>query len=138
MHQPHGQLGNEPALLRPLCHRRQRNIRTIEELFDVRLCATIRHLEDPAGKVYMLGMEGEFLNWTLRPSSPSLGNLCQPLGVPEGHWPHFKAGYTRFGQVVVANNTYDMRDFEGPDPAGAWPSGTAGTGPFSKRPPSTR
>ncbi len=95
------------------------NIRTIEDLVDVRLCATIRHLEDPAGKVYMLGMEGEFFELDVQTlKATSLGNLCKTLGVPEGHWPHFKAGYSAFGRVVVANNTYDLRDFEGPDCGG--------------------
>jgi hypothetical protein len=97
----------------------RRNIRTIEELLDVRLCGTMRHLTDPGKKVYMLGMEGEFFELdvhTLR--SQSLGNISETLGVPRDHWPHFKAGHTAFGRVVVANNTYDLRDFEGPDCGG--------------------
>jgi len=42
------------------------NVRTFEKLIDVRLTATARHLEDPANKVYFLGMEGEFYEANVR------------------------------------------------------------------------
>ena len=97
----------------------QRRVRIIEELVDFRLCATIRHLEDPAGRVYMLGMEGEFFELDVRTlKARRLFDLCRELAIPSGHWPHFKAGYSAFGRVVVASNTYDHQDFEGPECAG--------------------
>jgi hypothetical protein len=102
----------------------RRRVRTVEPLLDVRLCATMRHLEDPEHKVYMLGMEGEFFEMDVRSLEVRrLADLCEELGVPkiggpEKHWPHFKAGYTAFGRVVVANNTYGLRDFEGPECGG--------------------
>ncbi|MCX7804469.1 MAG: hypothetical protein N3A38_04680 [Planctomycetota bacterium] len=97
----------------------QRKVRVIEELADVRLCSTMRHLEDPAGKVYMLGMEGEFFELdvgTLR--ARRLFDLCSELSIPKDRWPHFKAGYSAFGRVVVASNTYEHRDYEGEECAG--------------------
>ncbi|NLE42824.1 MAG: hypothetical protein GX615_13490, partial [Lentisphaerae bacterium] len=36
------------------------NVRTITPLVNIRITATCRHLTDPANKVYMVGMEGEF------------------------------------------------------------------------------
>jgi len=96
-----------------------RNVRTAEDLIDVRTCSTMRHLEDPANKVYVLGMEGEFLEMDVHTLEVrTLGNISDELGVPEGHWPHLKAGYSAFGRVVVANNMYDLQDFEGPERAG--------------------
>ena len=35
------------------------------------------------------------------------------LGVPDHQYAHFKAAYSNFGRVVVANNSYDERDFTG-------------------------
>jgi hypothetical protein len=75
----------------------------------------MRHLTDPANKVYVLGMEGEFFELDVRTlQAHELGNICAETGLSDGHWPHFKAAYTAFGRVVAANNTYDLRDFEGP------------------------
>lgn len=96
-----------------------RKVRTIRSLLDVRICSTMHHLEDPAKKVYMLGMEGEFFEMdvhTLR--TRRVADLIAELDLPRSHWPHFKAGYCAFGRVVVANNTYDHRDFEGPECGG--------------------
>ncbi len=91
----------------------KRNVRTIEALVDVRLCATIGHLEDPENKVYMLGMEGEFFELNVHTLEARwLSDLCKELSVPSGVWPHFKAGYSAFGRVVVASNTYNELDYE--------------------------
>ncbi len=96
-----------------------RNVRTIEDLVDVRICSTMRHLTDPEDKVYMLGMEGEFFEMDVHTlKARQLCNLLDELDVPADHWPHFKAGYSAFGRVVVASNTYEHRDFEGEDCAG--------------------
>lgn len=91
-----------------------RNVRTIEPLVDVRLTAVITHLEDPQNKVYVLGMEGEFFELDVHSLSVThLDDLTERLGVG-GHRPaHFKAGYSAFGRVLVANNTYDEEEFLG-------------------------
>ena len=87
-----------------------RNIRTVTSLTDVRLCSTMRHLDDPANKVYMLGMEGEFFEMDVHTlETRQLFDLTEVLDIPR--YVHFKAGYSAFGRVVVANNTYDERDF---------------------------
>jgi hypothetical protein len=89
-------------------------IRTVKELTEVRICATMRHLEDPANKVYMLGMEGEFFELDLRTlAAKKLFDLTQVLGTPGEGRVHFKNGYTAFGRVVIADNTYDEKDFSG-------------------------
>ncbi len=38
--------------------------------------------------------------------------------MPDHKYAHFKAGYSNFGRVVVANNSYDERDFRGDGMAG--------------------
>ncbi|GAA1726593.1 hypothetical protein GCM10009809_22900 [Isoptericola hypogeus] len=86
------------------------DVRTIDALVDVRLTATARHLTDPAGKVYVLGMEGEFFEVDVRTLEVTqLFDLLEVLGV-QGY-PHFKDCYTRNGRVVVVNNSYFDHDF---------------------------
>jgi len=97
----------------------QRNVRTIHSLLDVRLCSTMRHLHDPAHKVYMLGMEGEFYEMDVHTlDTRQIGDLTVELGVPNHEYAHFKAGYSQFGRVVVCNNSYDERDYSGREAAG--------------------
>jgi hypothetical protein len=97
----------------------RRNVRTIGDLVDVRLCSTMRHLTDPENKVHMLGMEGEFFELDVKTlEATRLADLCAELGLPGDRRPHFKAGYTAFGRVVVTSNTYDHRDFENGEGAG--------------------
>lgn len=92
-------------------------VHTIEELVDVRLAATCRHLTEPADKVYYLGMEGEFLEVDLRTFEVKhLYDLLLELGV--GGYPHFKDAYTRHGRVVVVNNSYFGKDFATDDSDG--------------------
>ncbi|MFQ6096122.1 MAG: hypothetical protein ACE5O2_00215 [Armatimonadota bacterium] len=89
-------------------------VRTSDELKDHRLTATMEHLEAPDRKVYFLTMEGLLLEvdvGTLR--SRLLFDLAKELRLPKGSIPHFKGGHTSGGRVVVANNTFDERDFEG-------------------------
>lgn len=87
------------------------NIRTVEELVDIRVCGTMVHLEDPANKVYILGMEGEFGELDVHTLAyQPLDDLTERLGVESHQTAHFKAGYTYAGRVVVANNSYDERD----------------------------
>jgi hypothetical protein len=95
------------------------SVRTIPDLPEHRLTATMEHLEDPDHKVYFLTMEGLMLEadlTTLR--SKPLFDLVQELRIPKGAVPHFKGGHTSNGRIVVANNTYDDRDFEGTWAAG--------------------
>ena len=93
--------------------------RTVEDLLEVRICSTMRHLTDPQNMVYMLGMEGEFYEMDVRTLETNfLADLTVELGVPDHNYAHFKAAYSNFGRVVVANNSYDERDFTGAEAAG--------------------
>jgi hypothetical protein len=87
-------------------------IRTIEPLVPHRLTATMKHLEDPANKVYFLTMEALFFEVDLRTLEVrQLYDLIQELGL-QGIEPHFKDAYTGHGRVVVANNTYSGVDYD--------------------------
>jgi hypothetical protein len=67
----------------------------------------------------MLGMEGEFYEMDVHTLETTfLYDLTEELGVPSHQYAHFKAGYSNFGRVVVANNSYDERDFKGTEAAG--------------------
>jgi hypothetical protein len=97
----------------------KRNVRTIESLLEVRICSTMRHLHDPENKVYMLGMEGEFYEMDVHSLETTMvADLTAELNVPSHSYAHFKAAYSDFGRVVVANNSYDERDFDGREAAG--------------------
>ena len=87
------------------------NVRTFEDLVDVRLTATARHLEAPANKVYFLGMEGGFFEADVH--TLEVRRICElppELGI-EGPV-HFKDACTDHGRVVVANNSCYPRDFD--------------------------
>ena len=89
-------------------------VRTIHEITGHRLTATMEHLEDPANKVYFLTMEALLLEVDLRTlKATQLFDLKDELGIPAGVHPHFKGGHTSSGRIVVANNSYDERDFTG-------------------------
>ncbi len=93
----------------------KRNVRTIEGL-DMRITATMTHLFNPDTMVYMLGMEGEFFEMNMHTlECTRLFDLVGELQLP---FVHFKAGYTGFGRVVVADNSYDNEEFEGKRGAG--------------------
>ena len=69
--------------------------------------------------VYVLGMEGEFYEMNVHTlETRFLADLVEELGVPDHQYAHFKAAYSNFGRVVVANNSYDERDFTGAEAAG--------------------
>ncbi len=90
------------------------NVRTIPEMSKHRLAATMRHLDDPANKVYFLTMEGFLWETDLRTlESKQLFDLNKELEFPEGQAPHFKGGHTSQGRVVVAANRYWEEDFLG-------------------------
>jgi hypothetical protein len=94
-------------------------IRTIEALKDQRLAATMRHLSDPKGKVYVLTMEGLLFEVDVQSlEATRLANLVQELRLPQGSQPHFKAAHTAQGRVVVANNTYEEPEYLGQRRAG--------------------
>jgi hypothetical protein len=91
-------------------------VRTIKELVDVRLTATCRHLHDPANKVYILGMEGEFFEVDVRTMDVTLlADLVKELGVESEQAAHFKDAFTNHGRVVVANNSYYPDSFADPE-----------------------
>lgn len=93
----------------------QRTVRTIDGL-DMRITATMTHLSDPENMVYMLGMEGEFFEMNVHTlECRRLFDLVEELELP---FVHFKAGYTGFGRVVVADNSYDNEEFSGKRTAG--------------------
>lgn len=97
----------------------QGQVRTISELQDHRLAATMEHLEDPANRVYFLTMEGLFFEVDLHTfHATQLFDLTEVLAIPEDAQPHFKSGHTSNGRVVVTNNTYDERDFAGTHASG--------------------
>jgi len=97
----------------------ERNVRTIEALLEVRICSTMKHLDDPENKVYVLGMEGEFFEMDVHSLEvKQLFDLVEELKLPpveEVHYniPHFKAAHCDYGRVVVANNSYGPPDYEG-------------------------
>ena len=81
------------------------NIRMIRDLMDVRLTATMRHLSDPANRVYYLSMEGPFYEVDVSTLKATLiTDLAKEFNIKRQ--PHFKGGHTGQGRVVVANNTY--------------------------------
>lgn len=92
----------------------ERNVRTVEPLVDVRLTGTMAHLHDPQHMVYVLGMEGEFIELDVRTlQTRQIADLTKELGISDRRRVHFKAGYSQAGRVVVANNTYDELEFTG-------------------------
>lgn len=94
------------------------NVRTIDGVKNYRLAATMEHLTDK-NKVYFLSMEGEFFEVNVHTlETKQLFNLMDELHEPEGSKPHFKSGFTHHGRVVVANNSYNTKDYNGTQRAG--------------------
>lgn len=92
------------------------NVRTFEDLINIRLTATCQHLTDPDNKVYFLGMEGEFFEADVHSLQVTqLADLLKELSVHGKTRPHFKDAFTNHGRVVVANNSYYAKDFVDPD-----------------------
>lgn len=90
------------------------NVRLIGEFRNHRLAATMTHLTDPDNKVYFLAMEGEFFEVDVRTLEvKQLFQLMDVLNEPKGSKPHFKSGFTGHGRVVVCNNSYNAKDFNG-------------------------
>lgn len=90
------------------------NVRTVEELIDIRLCGTARHLSDPKNLVYMLGMEGELFELNVHTLEVKhLFDLTKELETPGEGSCHYKDCYTANGRLVIANNDYEESDFLG-------------------------
>ncbi len=112
-HWPSGQ-----AFIGPYAIDADGQVRVIEAFRDKRLAATCAHLSEPKTKVYFLGMEGGF--WEVDVHSLEavhLFDLRKELRIGDAK-EHFKSAYTGQGRVVVANNTYDEREFLGERHAG--------------------
>ncbi|MBN1669988.1 MAG: hypothetical protein JXR37_03080 [Kiritimatiellae bacterium] len=100
-----------------------RKVRKVEALEafekDLLVCATMSHLTDPDHWVYLLDMYGRFLEMNVDTLDVrAVADLADELEVPDKRYAHFKAGYTAFGRVVVANNSYGQEDFTGRQAAG--------------------
>lgn len=81
------------------------NWKHIPELDEHRLTSTMRHLSDPANRIYYQTMEGQFLEMDVRDRKPRLlFDLRKEMKI--GARPHFKGGFTAQGRVVVANNGF--------------------------------
>jgi hypothetical protein len=81
------------------------NWKHIPELDNYRLTSTMRHLTDPANRIYYMGMEGEFIEMDVRDLKPRvLFDLVKEMKIAAR--PHFKGGFTAQGRVVVANNGF--------------------------------
>jgi hypothetical protein len=94
------------------------NVRTIDGVKDHRLAATMEHLTDN-NKVYFLAMEGQFFEVDVHTlETKELFNLMDELNEPKGSKPHFKSAFTHHGRVVVANNSYNTKDYNGQQRAG--------------------
>ncbi len=109
IHTPSMQLAIGPYLIDTLG-----NVRLIEEFKNQRLAATMTHLTDPDNKLYYLAMEGEFFEVDVHTLEVTqLFQLMDELKEPKGSKPHFKSGFTAHGRVVVCNNSYNEKDFNG-------------------------
>ena len=114
IHTPSMQLSIGPYLIDTLG-----NVRLIKEFVNHRLAATMTHLSDPQNKLYYLAMEGEFFEVDVHTLEvKELFQLMDELDVPKGSKPHFKSGFTGHGRVVVCNNSYNEKDFNGDWKAG--------------------
>jgi hypothetical protein len=114
IHTPSMQLSIGPYLIDTLG-----NVRLIEEFANHRLAATMTHLDDPENKLYYLAMEGEFFEVDVHTLEvKQLFQLMDELKEPKGSKPHFKSGFTNHGRVVVCNNSYNVKDFNGEWAAG--------------------
>lgn len=103
---------SEQAIIGPHFIDKYGEVRTCNELSKHRLAATMEHLLDPKNKVYFLTMEGLFFECDVNTLEVvQLFDLYKELDIPKTGYVHFKDGYTGNGRVVVANNSYDERDF---------------------------
>jgi len=89
------------------------NVRTVHAIEEHRLTATMVHLFDPEHMVYFLTMEGLLYEVNVHTLEATLlFDLMKTLNCTKEAKPHFKGGYTKDGSVIVANNTYDEREYQ--------------------------
>jgi len=111
--------GSNQLIIGPYLIDVEGNVRLIDGVKNHRLAATMEHLTDPANMVYFLGMEGEFFEVNVRTlETRQLFDLMHELDEPSGSKPHFKSAFTHHGCVVVANNSYNQKDYNGEWQAG--------------------
>lgn len=112
----------QQLLIGPYLIDTQARVRVLKQLASERLTGTMRHLTDPAGKVYYLAMEGNFYEVDLATLQVrKLFDLTKELGIDTRV--HFKGAYTAQGRVVVANNSYfeeDQREGQGRGRLAEW------------------
>lgn len=93
------------CLIGPYVIDAQGNWRFIPEFKSHRLTSTMRHLKDPAGKVYYQTMEGLLFEMDLATLKPVLVcDVKREMGLKVAS--HFKGGYTAQQRLVVANNSF--------------------------------
>jgi hypothetical protein len=81
------------------------NWKHIPGLDEYRLTSTMRHLTDPANRIYYMGMEGEFIELDVNTLKHRvLFDLVKGMNLNKR--PHFKGGFTSQDRVVVANNGF--------------------------------
>ena len=95
-------------------------VRTVPGLTDQLLTATFEHLHSPGRLAYYLTMAGDWFEVdVVSLETRHIANLAEKLGIPSTALePHFKAGFTGQGRVVVACNTYEEREFLGEQASG--------------------
>lgn len=83
----------------------QGNWKHIPEFDKHRITSTMRHLTDPANRVYFQTMEGIFGEMDVHDLKPRpIVDLVKQMGLAKR--PHFKGGFTAQGRVVVTNNGF--------------------------------
>jgi hypothetical protein len=79
--------------------------RFIEAFEDHRLTSTMRHLTDPANRVYFQTMEGLLFEMDITTLKTTLlFDVVKEMKISQP--PHFKGGYTAQNRVVVTNNGF--------------------------------
>ncbi|MCF7855036.1 MAG: hypothetical protein K9N51_09585 [Candidatus Pacebacteria bacterium] len=95
------------------------NVQTVQDLVDIRITATTKHLFDPDNMVYMLGMEGELYELNVNTQEATfITDLTKELSMVQNGeqyyaQPHFKAAFCGHDKLIVANNTRDDADYTG-------------------------
>ena len=107
-------------------------VRAIDQTkdFPARITAVARHLTDPAGKVYMIDMEGPI--WEVDVRTLEAKRLFVK---PVPGW-HAKGGYTGQGRLIVANNgelrTPDLDTLQWEAPESTWSKGPEDAGALAE------
>jgi hypothetical protein len=114
---------SEQVFLGPYVIDAQAHVQVVDVLASERVTAIARHLSAPREKVYVLAMEGPLYELDVRTlEATKVCDLTEELELPPGSQPHFKGMASAQGRLVVANNSYDERDYLGQHAAGrlAW------------------